>query len=148
MKIPWWGVSSCTTDLEVLESNKFLGKHGLRILFSIEYINGKSIVNHSHFKNIEKEIILMLGSFFQVMGQLNPTPEVHIIHLKEITPPITLIKPTFSKSNDINSSSIVNEPSPFPPSTSSDNVPKEETDPLDPSRNYLDFFKYLVFFFN
>ena len=98
-KFAWWGVSSCTTDIEVLESEQFLGKHGLRTLFSIDCINGKSIVKHSYFKNTEKEIILMPGSYFEVVGQLNSGSQLHIIQLKEITPPITLVKPPFTKSD-------------------------------------------------
>ncbi len=105
-KFAWWGVSSCTTDIEVLESNHFLGKHGLRTLFSIQCINGKSVANHSYFKNTEKEIILMPGSYFEVIGQLNPAPQLHIIQLKEIPPPITLVKPPFNKSNP---SSVINK---------------------------------------
>ncbi|CAF4912696.1 unnamed protein product [Rotaria sp. Silwood1] len=97
-KFVWWGVSSCTTHIEVLESEQFLGKHGQRTLFSIEYINGKSVAKHSYFKNSEKEIILMPGSYFEVIGQLNPVPELCIIQLKEITPPIAFVKSPLSKS--------------------------------------------------
>jgi hypothetical protein len=110
MRIAWWGVSSCTTDIQVLESNVFLGKDGLRTIFSIECINGKSIANHSYFKNKEKEIILMPGSYFEVVGQLNPAPQLHIIQLKEIKPPITFVKPPFSKPPNINPPSVVNKP--------------------------------------
>ncbi|CAF3912207.1 unnamed protein product [Rotaria sp. Silwood1] len=110
-KFAWWGVISCTTNMEVLESDQILGKHGQRTLFSIECINGKSVASHSYFKNAEKEIILMPGSYFEVTGQVNPAPELHIIHLKEITPPITLIKPPFSKSINISSPSIPHKPS-------------------------------------
>lgn len=91
-RFAWWGVSSCTTDIEVLNSSIFLGKTGLRTLFSIECINGKSISNHSYFKNTEKEIVLMPGSYFEVIGQLNPAPTLHIIELKEIIPPVALVK--------------------------------------------------------
>jgi hypothetical protein len=101
MKIAWWGVSSCTTHIQVLESNAFFGKHGLRTLFSIECINGKSVANHSYFKNTENEIILIPGSYFEVIGHLNPAPQLHIIQLKEITPPITFVKPPFAKSPNI-----------------------------------------------
>ncbi|CAF1474539.1 unnamed protein product [Rotaria magnacalcarata] len=40
------------------------------------------------------------------MSQLNPAPEVHIIQLKEITPPITFVKPPFVKSNESKTTSI------------------------------------------
>ncbi len=39
-------------------------KTGVRTIFSIEYINGKSATNHSYFKHTEQEVILMSGSFF------------------------------------------------------------------------------------
>lgn len=99
-KFAWWGVSSCTTHVEVLESDQFLGKHGLRTLFSIECINGRSISAHSYFKDAEKEIILMPGSYFEVVGQLNPAPELYIIHIKQIKPPIDLVSPPYPLSTE------------------------------------------------
>ncbi|CAF1368256.1 unnamed protein product [Didymodactylos carnosus] len=93
MKFAWWGVSSCTTNVEVLKSERFLGQHGIRTLFSIECINGKSIVPHSYFKNIEQEVILIPGSYLEVIGQINPAPDLHLIQLKEIIPPFPLVKP-------------------------------------------------------
>ena len=106
----WWGVSSCTTNVEVLETNQFLGKTGERTLFSIECFNGKSIENHSYFKNTEKEIILMPGSYFEVIGQLNSGNQLYIIQLREIPPPITLVRSPFSKSTSINTPSVVDKP--------------------------------------
>jgi hypothetical protein len=106
-KFAWWGVSSCTTNIELLESEEFLGQEGQRTLFSIECINGKSVGNHSYYKNKEKEIILMPGSYFEVIGQLNPAPQLFIIQLREIFPPITLVKPPFEKCLHLNSSSTV-----------------------------------------
>ncbi len=146
-RFAWWGVSSCTTDIEAL--NQFLNKHGKRTLFSIDCINGKSVANHSYYKK-EKEIILMPGSYFEVMGQLNVSPEVHIIHLKEILPPITLVKPPFSKSTNISSSSIVDKTNTFSQSTStmieqnthSDVILKDK--PSKTSMNHFYFFKYII----
>jgi hypothetical protein len=147
-KFAWWGVSSCTTDLEILESKHFLGKHGLRTLFSIECINGKSIANHSYFKNKEKEIILMPGSYFEVMGKLDSGSELYIIQLKEISPPITLIKPPFSTSTNINPSSVIHKPNPDSISKVgqvkqpiASNAISKET-PLKSSMNCFYFFKY------
>jgi len=92
-------VSSCTVSLEILQSEQFLGTEGLRTLFSIECQNGKSVVAHSHFKDTEKEVILMPGSYFEVVGQLHPAKDLHIIHLKEIQPPFPLVKPPFDKAS-------------------------------------------------
>ncbi|CAF3124152.1 unnamed protein product [Rotaria sp. Silwood2] len=95
-KIVWWGVSSCTRSIDILESHQFLGKHGTRTLFSIECKHGKSVESHSYFKNAEHEIILKPGSYFEVIGQLSPAVGLYIIHLKEIDPPIAFVKPPFA----------------------------------------------------
>jgi hypothetical protein len=108
-KFAWWGVSSCTTNIQVLESNEFLGKTGIRTIFSIECIYGKSVVNHSYFRHTEQEVILMPGSYFEVIGQLNPAPKLHIIQIKEILPPITLVKPPFYKPINTNLPILVNK---------------------------------------
>jgi hypothetical protein len=94
-KFAWWGVSSCTTTPDVFRASNFLGKTGSRTLFSIECLNGKSIKKHSYFSDKEQEVILMPGTFFEVIGQVDPAEDLHIIHLKEIQPPFPLIKPPF-----------------------------------------------------
>lgn len=87
-KRAWWGISSCTATLNVLESNEFLGRTGNRTIFSIECFNGKSIKQHSRYSS-EEEIILMPGFYFEVMSQASPSEGLKIIHLKEIVlPPI------------------------------------------------------------
>ena len=45
--IVWWGFSSCTIVMDVLQSQLFLGKTGARTMFTIECLNGKDIHNHS-----------------------------------------------------------------------------------------------------
>jgi hypothetical protein len=150
-KFAWWGVSSCSTNIEILESIAFLGKTGERTIFSIECIHGKSIVNHSYFKTKEDEVILMPGSYFEVIGQVNPTPQLHIIQLKQITPPITLLEPPFLESTNNNSSSVINQSNTNSSSTSniikqnksSNVVSKQMT--LKSSMIYFHFLKYLVY---
>ncbi len=39
----------------------------------------------------------MPGTFFEVMGQVNPAEGLHIIHLKEIKLPFPLLKLPFSQ---------------------------------------------------
>lgn len=109
-KIAWWGVSSCTVNVEVLSNPLFLGDTGTRTIFSINCENGKGISLHSYFKNTEEEVILMPGSYFQVIGQLNPAPGLHIIQLQEITPPFPLVKPPFDKSTMPSSTFLVTLP--------------------------------------
>jgi hypothetical protein len=93
--------------MQLLESELFLGKTGQRTLFSIECINGKAVGAHSYFKKTEQEIILMPGSYFEVIGQLNPAPGLNIIELKEIIPPMTLVKPPFAKLNEQKTSPVM-----------------------------------------
>ena len=53
----WWGFSSCTTSIGVLECEQFFGKTGTRTLFQIECSTGKDVKNHSF---IQKENGLLL----------------------------------------------------------------------------------------
>lgn len=92
--VTWWTFSSCTTTMTVLENNMFLGNTGPRTLFSIEAINGRTIRAHSHFVN-EDEILLLPGTHMIVQSQLNPAPDLHIIHLKQVIPKETLLELPF-----------------------------------------------------
>jgi hypothetical protein len=91
-KFDWWGLSSCTSSLEVLQRNQFLGTTGPRTLFNIECNGGKDISNHSRYIS-EKEIIILPGRQFQVKSCLQQS-DLHIIHLKEIASPIGLLQLT------------------------------------------------------
>ena len=101
MKFPWWGVSSCTSNLEILQSKNLLNTQGQRTILAIQCLNGKSISNHSQFRMIEKEMLLIPGSYFEVIGQINPAPQLHIIQLKEIPSPTTLIESPFFQSSKL-----------------------------------------------
>jgi hypothetical protein len=79
----WQGVTSITLVTSILES--FLDTHGARTLFSIECEHGKDIGAYSYYRE-EKEILLMPGFSYKVTAVLEPAPELHIIHLKEIDP--------------------------------------------------------------
>ncbi|CAF1370925.1 unnamed protein product [Didymodactylos carnosus] len=59
--VTWWGFSSCTTALTVLENNMYLGTMGERTLFFVEAINGRTVQAHSHFVT-EEEILLLPGT--------------------------------------------------------------------------------------
>ncbi|CAF1392608.1 unnamed protein product [Adineta steineri] len=87
----WWAFSSCTRSLAILESEQFLGKRGSRTLFSIECQNGKKIRSHSYI-DVEDEILLLPATQFEVISKLNPSSDLHIIHLKQVDPPFCLIE--------------------------------------------------------
>ena len=90
--ITWWGFSSCTTSLEVLNDDRFLGSNGTRTLFNIECHSAKSIKSFSFYAN-EEEMLLPPGRQFEVSGCLDQGHGLHIIHMKEIQPKFPLINP-------------------------------------------------------
>lgn len=92
--VTWWSFSSCTTEMTVLNSDLYLGNTGSRTLFSVEIINGRRIHDHSHYSG-ENEILLLAGTQMVVQSQLNPAPDLHIIHLKQVIPKETLLEPPF-----------------------------------------------------
>ena len=93
--VVWWGLSSCTTALSVLQSEQFLGKTGKRTLFMIECINGKVIQNHSHYES-ENEVLLLPCSYFEIVDKISQGNELHTIHLRQKEPPFPLIQPPFA----------------------------------------------------
>lgn len=93
-RLTWWGFSSCTATMTVLNNNMYLGKAGPRTLFSVDAINGRTIRAHSHFVN-EDEILLLPGTHMIVQSQLNPAPDLHIVHLTQLIPKETLLKLPF-----------------------------------------------------
>lgn len=97
-KVTWWSFSSTTTSLPVLENNLYLGNQNERTLISIEIFNGRNISAHSHF-NDEQEILLLPGTYFEVLSQFNPAPDLHIVHLKQNLPEQLLLEPPFESKN-------------------------------------------------
>jgi hypothetical protein len=83
--IVWWGFSSCSSTIDVLEREEFLGKTGTRTLFTIECKNAKNIRYHSMFAD-ENEVLLMPATQLEVVGRYHPSSDVHIVQLKETEP--------------------------------------------------------------
>ncbi|CAF1187281.1 unnamed protein product [Rotaria sordida] len=93
-RITWWCFSSTTESLAVLESDLYLGTTGERTLLSIEVLNGRNIRAHSHFPG-EDEILLLPGTLIEVKSLLNPAPDLHIIHLRQLVPEKPLLELPF-----------------------------------------------------
>ena len=87
----WWGFSSCTASLKVLQSEQFLGKTGVRTMFAINCNSGKNIKKHSYFET-EDEILLPAARQFKVIGCLDQGNGLHMIQLEETDPPFPLIE--------------------------------------------------------
>jgi hypothetical protein len=90
--IVWWGFSSCTDAINVLQSDLFLGTKGARTLFTIECYFGKDIRKHSFFPS-EDEILLLPATQFKVCGCLNQGNGLQLIQLQETQPPFPLLHP-------------------------------------------------------
>ncbi|CAF2949748.1 unnamed protein product [Rotaria sp. Silwood2] len=88
--VMWWGFSSCTLTMGVLNNDQFLGSTGARTLFAIECLSGRDIREHADFKN-EDEILMPAGRQLQVVSCLEQGKDLVIIQLKEIKPPFPLI---------------------------------------------------------
>ena len=87
----WWGFSTCTSSIEVLQNQRFLGKNGTRTLFSIECNSGKNIRSHSFYAE-EDEVLLLPARQFEVLGCLDQGNGLRIIQLRETKPEFSLIK--------------------------------------------------------
>jgi hypothetical protein len=111
----WWGVSSCTETLEVLEH--FIGREGIRTIFTIECINGKAIKSHSSYKD-ENEIILLPGTFLRVVSKWSPANGLYMIQLRQEPPPFQLLASPLN---------------PSPSSSSMNTVPLQGTRPSQSS---------------
>jgi hypothetical protein len=99
----WWGVSSCTETMEVMQ--KFIGRSGIRTIFMIECINGKEITPHSFYHD-ENEIILMPGTYLRVVDKWSPADDLYMIRLKEETPPFPLIASPLTSSSSVDDLSV------------------------------------------
>ena len=84
-RIVWWGFSSCTKAVGILENEEFFGKSGTRTLFAIESDTGKNIREHSFYSH-EDEILLLPGREFEVMDSLDMGNQLTMIQLKEVEP--------------------------------------------------------------
>jgi hypothetical protein len=87
--IEWWGLSSCTSSMAVLQSELFLGKTGIRTMFTIECFNGKSIWKHSYFAS-EDEILLLPAIQFKIISSLD-LGDLKMVHLQETIPRFPLL---------------------------------------------------------
>ncbi|CAF3061805.1 unnamed protein product [Rotaria sp. Silwood2] len=83
-KLTWWGFSSCTRSLDVLNREDFLGKSSQRTLFYIECISGKSIQSYSYSSPNDEEVLLLPGTEFLITNKKRTKRGLSIVHLREI----------------------------------------------------------------
>ncbi len=98
--VVWWGFSSCTSTMHVLQTEVFLGQTGARTLFTIECDSGKDIGKHSYF-SMEDEILLPAATQFKVVSCLKQGHDLHLVQLREIQPPFPLLEPVSTSRTNI-----------------------------------------------
>ena len=79
-KLIWWGLSSCTDAINVLQSEQFCGTTGTRTMFHIKCLSGRSIKNHSYY-HVEDEVLLLPGRYLQYRGHYGAADGLCIIQL-------------------------------------------------------------------
>ena len=104
-KLIWWAFSSCALSVEVLENEQFLGKTGVRTLFTIECTSGKDVSRLSYYET-EEEILLPPARQFQVVSSLQLASDLHMIQLKEIESPF-IVLPKISQSTPIGKNCVI-----------------------------------------
>jgi hypothetical protein len=80
----WPSFSSCSLSVEPIK--QFLRQTEPRTLFAIKSHTGKSISHHSYFPE-EEEILLLAGTHFKVVANIDQGNGLHIVQLEEIQPP-------------------------------------------------------------
>ncbi len=78
----WWSFTSSTADLDVLNSEQFLGKTGHRTLFAIEACFAVDITAYSAIET-EKEFILPPGSVVEVLGKVELSADCVMIQMRQ-----------------------------------------------------------------
>jgi hypothetical protein len=102
----WWGFSSCTSSIEVLESDVFCGQTGARTLFQIDCYTGKDIKNHS-FVQSEEEILLLPARQFIVKSCYDSGNGLSIVQLTEKESSYPLIEPVSVPNKSSSTQSVV-----------------------------------------
>ena len=102
-RVVWWGFSSCTKTLRVLEKDEFVGKSGTRTIFTIETDTGKDIRQHSFYPE-DDEILLLPGREFEVVSSAYTGNQLTMIHLKEVQPQFPNLPPLPSSNPPLSTS--------------------------------------------
>lgn len=94
----WWALTSCVPSVDILNHSSYLGNTGVRTVFSIECMTARSIRAHSSNQH-DEEVLILPGTYFEVLSNLHTGHGLHIIRLRELQPPYVLLEPPFASLN-------------------------------------------------
>jgi hypothetical protein len=90
-KIIWWDFSLCTNSIDILQSDKYLGKNDPRTIITIECHSSKDI--HKHLFHSSTDMVLLLpGTQFKVIECRKQKSNLRSIQLKEVQTPLMLLQ--------------------------------------------------------
>jgi hypothetical protein len=85
--VTWNAFASCTTSLEALQQDSFIGNFGLRTMFSIELVTNRGrVISCCSFNHAEEEVLLPPNSRFLVESVFQSCHGLVIVHMKELVP--------------------------------------------------------------
>jgi hypothetical protein len=90
--IIWWGVSSCTASVDLIQSEVFAKTTDARTIYEIECSSAKDIHNHS-WQPADNEILILPAIQFKVVACLKQNESVLKIKLQETIPSSLLRQP-------------------------------------------------------
>ena len=80
--IIWWGFSSCSTNQQPVMN--FLGKEGVRVLYTIEGgSSARNVRKYSAFEG-EDEVLMPFGAVFKVITASTPAPDLLLVTLRQM----------------------------------------------------------------
>ena len=86
----WWAFSSTTKQLATLQNPQFLGTEGVRTVFNIQVSHAIDIERYSDMG--EAEVLIYPGSKFKVIGVMDMGSELFMVHLQQLSIPVSLLQ--------------------------------------------------------
>lgn len=89
--IKWWGFSSCSQTMDILNNKTFRDDAGKTIMFHIECLTGRDISQYSFYPS-EQEVLLPAARQLKVMSIVKTQGGLTMIQLREIIPSHDLLE--------------------------------------------------------
>jgi hypothetical protein len=90
--IVWRDFSLCTTSLDLLQSEQYLGRKDHRTIITIECKSSKDITKHLFYPSTDMILLLPAGTQFKVIHCLKQKNKLNWIHLKEVQSPFSVLQ--------------------------------------------------------
>ena len=89
-RVTWWGFTSTTPEMSVLEDEQLCGGSGERTLFMLSVSLGFDITAFS-FYSAETEVLLPPGISLEVTGQMELGSGLYVVQMRQVESPHCLL---------------------------------------------------------